>query len=46
MCYLKQEASSTVVPEGYYQDIKISFVEVTVKRVSREERGGGSGVLV
>jgi hypothetical protein len=40
MCCLKQEASSTVVPEGYYEDTKMSVAEVTTKRVGRKERGG------
>jgi hypothetical protein len=29
-------------PEGYYQDTKMSDVEVTTKRVGQKERGGGS----
>jgi hypothetical protein len=33
------------VPEGYYQDTKTSIAEVTIKRVGRKERGGGSGLF-
>jgi hypothetical protein len=43
-CYLKQEASSAVVPEGYYQDTKTLVAEVTAKKVGRKERGV-SGLL-
>jgi hypothetical protein len=46
MCCLKQEASSAVVPVGYYQDTKMSVAEVMTKIVGRKERGGGLGLLV
>jgi hypothetical protein len=44
-CCLKQEASSTVVFEGYYQDTKMSVVEVTTKKSWPERKRRRIGTI-